>query len=257
MTNDGAAPPGCANRPRAEGRARVAIGRLAGHDGGEIVERLADARSGRVVFVSHCLLNENVRFLGGATRAGAVCEVVDPYLRDGVGIVQLPCPEQHAWGGVLKRWMLRLYGRPMLRRRPVRRVFVAAARRVTAFEYARLARRAAAEIADYVTSGFEVVEVVGVGASPSCGVATTVDLDGAIAAMAACDRDTLDPALVNDRVVGANVAAGEGMFIAELRRRLARRGIEVPFREHDLLAELRAAAIETERVETVRSPRQR
>lgn len=233
----------------------MAIGRLPDHEGGDVMGRLGDARSGRVVFVSHCLLNENVRFLGGATRAGAVREVVDPYLRDGVGIVQLPCPEQRAWGGVLKRSMLRLYGRPILRRQLVRRAFVVAARRVTAFEYARLARRAAAELADYVTSGFEVVEVVGVGASPSCGVATTVDLDGAIAAMAACDRDTLDPALVSDRVVGANVAAGEGMFIADLRRRLARRGIDVRFREHDLLAELRAAAIETERVETVRSSR--
>ena len=164
-----------------------------------IRDRLADARSRRVVFVSHCLLNENVRFLGGATRAGAVCEVVDPYLRDGVGIVQLPCPEQHAWGGVLKRSMLRLYGRPILRRRAVRRSFVAVARRVTEFEYARLARRAAAEIADYISCGFEVVDVVGVGASPSCGVTTTVDLDGAIAAMAACDRDTLDPTMVNNR----------------------------------------------------------
>ena len=220
-----------------------------------MVARLADARSGRVVFVSHCLLNENVRFLGGATRPGAISEVLDPYVADGVGIVQLPCPEQRAWGGVLKRSMLRLYGRPILRWPPVRRAFVSLARRVTAFEYARLARRAACEIADYVTSGFEVVEVVGVGASPSCGVATTVDLDGAIVAMAACDRDTLDAAVVTDRVVGANVTPGEGMFMAELRRHLARRGIEVPLREHDLLAELRAAAFETERVETVRSSR--
>ena len=153
------------------------------------------------MFVSHCLLNENVRFLGGATRAGAVCEVVEPLLRDGVGIVQLPCPEQRAWGGVLKRWMLALYGRRLLRWRPVRRVVAAAVRRVTEVVYGRLARRAAKEITDYVASGFEVVEVVGVGASPSCGVATTVDLDAAIAAMAACDRDTLDPAMVTERVV--------------------------------------------------------
>lgn len=32
----------------------------------------ADARSGRVLFVSHCLLNQNVRHLGGATRPGAL-----------------------------------------------------------------------------------------------------------------------------------------------------------------------------------------
>ena len=29
---------------------------------------LSDARSGRVMFVSHCMLNQNVRYQGGATR---------------------------------------------------------------------------------------------------------------------------------------------------------------------------------------------
>ena len=48
--------------------------------------KLRDERSGRVVFVSHCLLNQNTRYLGGAFRPGAVHEVVDPYLRDGTGI---------------------------------------------------------------------------------------------------------------------------------------------------------------------------
>ena len=33
-------------------------------------EQLADACGGRVVFLSHCLLNQNVRCLGGAGRAG-------------------------------------------------------------------------------------------------------------------------------------------------------------------------------------------
>jgi hypothetical protein len=31
-----------------------------------LIERLADARSNKVIFVSHCLLDENVRYLGGA-----------------------------------------------------------------------------------------------------------------------------------------------------------------------------------------------
>ena len=39
---------------------------------------------------------------------GAVREVVDPCLRDGIGICQMPCPEQLAWDGVLKRHLLRL-----------------------------------------------------------------------------------------------------------------------------------------------------
>ena len=32
----------------------------------QLQRALADKRSRRVVFVSHCILNENVRYLGGA-----------------------------------------------------------------------------------------------------------------------------------------------------------------------------------------------
>lgn len=67
---------------------------------------LRDERSGRVVFMSHCLLNQNVRYLGGATRSRACEEAVAGWLRTGVGVVQLPCPEQYAWGGVCKRYTL-------------------------------------------------------------------------------------------------------------------------------------------------------
>jgi hypothetical protein len=72
-------------------------------------ERLADARGREVVFVSHCLLNENTRYLGGAFHRGAVPEMIE-LLNSGVGLSQMPCPEQRAWGGVLKRRMLRAYG---------------------------------------------------------------------------------------------------------------------------------------------------
>jgi hypothetical protein len=53
-----------------------------------LVERLKDDRSKKVVFVSHCLLNENARYLGGAVRPGCVDEVVDELQRQGMGIVQ-------------------------------------------------------------------------------------------------------------------------------------------------------------------------
>jgi hypothetical protein len=122
------------------------------------------------VFLSHCLLNENVRFPGGATRPGAIPELV----------------------------------------------------------------------ADYLESGFEVVEVVGVGGSPSCGVATTLDLDGAVAALARTRGDG-DRRSANRDVVAANAVAGRGLFIECLDRALHTRGITVTYREHDLIAELRDA----------------
>ncbi len=40
-------------------------------------ERLRDERGKRVVFVSHCLLNENTRYLGGAFHSGGVLEIVE------------------------------------------------------------------------------------------------------------------------------------------------------------------------------------
>ena len=75
----------------------------------QLREQLADARGRRVVFLSHCLLNQNVRYPGGAGRAGGVDELVEGYLARGVGACQLPCPEQRAPGG-LKRRMLLAYG---------------------------------------------------------------------------------------------------------------------------------------------------
>jgi uncharacterized protein YbbK (DUF523 family) len=61
------------------------------------------------VLVSHCLLNENTRYAGGATRPGVVAEIIDELIAAGYGIHQLPCPERGAWGGVLKRHSLRLH----------------------------------------------------------------------------------------------------------------------------------------------------
>ena len=206
-----------------------------------LVHQLADERSKRVVFLSHCLLNENVRYLGGATREGVVQEVLDRYAREGVGIYQMPCPEQRAWGGVLKRRMTRLYGMRLLRWPPACRSVVAMARWWTTLVYRRIARRVAADIEDYLGSAFEVVEIVGVGASPSCGVSTTLDLYQAVHNMARCDPSNVDRSTVNDFVVARNAIAGSGMFTKALQHQLARRGIRTHFSEHDLLGELRKA----------------
>ncbi len=48
-------------------------------------ERLEDRRSRKVVFLSHCLLNENTRYLGGACREGCVEEIVQLCQQRGLG----------------------------------------------------------------------------------------------------------------------------------------------------------------------------
>jgi len=143
-------------------------------DAATLADRLRDERGHRVAFVSHCLLNENTRYLGGAFRPAAVSELVDALVGQGIGLCQMPCPEQYAWGGVLKRRMLRAYGsHPSLTyrlRRPLLWLFLLHTRTI----YRRLAREIANQITDYQSSGVTVVAVIGVSASPSCGVRTTL-----------------------------------------------------------------------------------
>ncbi|OBB82676.1 2-thiouracil desulfurase family protein [Mycobacterium sp. 852002-30065_SCH5024008] len=207
----------------------------------QLLDRLRDERGRRVVLVSHCLLNENTRYAGGATRSGAVPEAVEELISAGYGIHQLPCPERLAWGGVLKPHSLRLYhskgGLLYPLRGPLLRAFVLWTRLV----YRRLARQVARDVVDYQRSGITVAGIVGIGASPSCGVTTTLDMRASLEVVASCPAAALTRDVMNERAVLGCRRKGEGLFIAALDRRLRRRGLEVPALEHDLAAELRGS----------------
>ena len=208
---------------------------------GLLRSRLRDQRSGKVVFVSHCLLNQNVRYLGGACCPGMVDQVIDEARRRHAGVYQMPCPEERAWGGVLKRHIAPAFGAKGTIRYRLRRPLLWLFTRYTSVRYRLLAVRVARDIADYLRSGFAVVGVVGVGGSPSCGVRRALDLPGAVESMAACPLAALDRRAFrrafNRDVIAANVVAGEGLFVRELRRALRRRGVQVSFTEHDLVPE--------------------
>lgn len=196
-----------------------------------LVDRLRDRRSRKVAFVSHCLLNENARYLGGACRRCCVREVVDGLLDRDIGIVQMPCPEQVAWGGVLKRHMLRLYGHPRAG------TLGGIARMYSRFVFRRIARRVAAQIADNLAAGYSVEAVIGVDGSPSCGITRTVDIAGAVRDIATTDPERVT---VGDQnaLVRRHLAAGQGLFVEALQRELGRRRLRVPLIAHDLIAEL-------------------
>jgi uncharacterized protein YbbK (DUF523 family) len=200
-------------------------------------ERLADARGDRVVFLSHCLLDENVRYQGGAFHSGAVPET-HALIRTGVGICQMPCPEQRAWGGVTKPQMLRAYGLIDSRLYRFRAVLFGLFLANTRLRYRLLARHVAREIEQYGNAGVAVAGVVGIGASPSCGVHTTLDMRRSFETIAACPLAAIDRAMINERVVTESRVAGEGLFIRALRKQLRRRRIEIPFLEHDLIIEM-------------------
>ncbi|MCI4673678.1 2-thiouracil desulfurase family protein [Candidatus Mycolicibacterium alkanivorans] len=204
-----------------------------------LLDNLRDERGRRVVLVSHCLLNENTRYAGGATRSGAVVEAVEELAAAGYGIHQLPCPERLAWGGVLKRRSLWLYdskGGPLY---PLRGVLLTAFIWWTKAVYKRLARQVAREVADYQRSGIAVDGIVGIGASPSCGVMTTLDLRTSLEVVASCPAAALTRDVMNEQAVLGCRRAGEGLFVRALDRELKRHRLTVPAIEHDLATELR------------------
>lgn len=206
-----------------------------------LLDQLRDERSRRVVLVSHCLLDQNTRYAGGATRPGAVEEVVTGLMAAGYGIHQLPCPERLAWGGVLKPWSLLLHGSRGGPLYPPRRVLLAAFRGWTRIVYRRLARSVVDDVADHRRSGIAVEAFVGIGGSPSCGVTVTMDLAASMEVLAACPLASLTREVVEQGAVVACRRPGAGLFVEELDRELARRGLTLPTLEHDLLDEARGA----------------
>jgi predicted secreted protein len=205
----------------------------------QVLQRLSDERSNRVIFVSHCLLNEHTRYAGGAFRQGSVDELVDGFQREGLGIVQMRCPEQCAWGGVRKPYILPVYGARGTALYPSLVVLFPLFLLYTRMRYHVFARSIAREIADYVRSGTAVVGIVGVGGSPSCGVWTTLDLRRSVDSLASCPVAQLNRDTMNEQAIVACRRRGQGMFTEALRRHLAYRRLSVSWYEHDLLNEIR------------------
>jgi hypothetical protein len=161
-------------------------------------------------------------------------EVVDGARRHGYGLEPAALPRPAGMGGVLKRFLVPAYDADGTLGYRLRRSLLWLFTRYTSLRYRLLARRVAGDVADYLRSGFAVAGVVGVGGSPSCGVRQTLELSGAVEAMAACPLASMDRAAFNCDVIAANLVAGEGSFVHELRRALRRRGVQVPFEDHDL-----------------------
>jgi predicted secreted protein len=64
----------------------------------EDIPAFNDARSKKVIFVAHCVLNQNARLNQYATTPSAIGPVVQELLKREIGIIQLPCPETQLLG---------------------------------------------------------------------------------------------------------------------------------------------------------------
>lgn len=200
--------------------------------------RLRDARAKRVMFVSHCILNENTRYLGGAFVKGALPAILTDIMTSGIGIIQMKCPEQLAWGGIHKRYMWLSLKSPGFLLQHLKSVLFPIFLAYTRFIYRRLARAVAREILDYVNSGYEVVGILGIDGSPSCGVNSTLDLEQSFRYFTSVAPETIQRDEMNRILYGECLRSGQGIFVMELKNVLRARGQNPKFFAHDIVAEM-------------------
>ncbi len=202
-----------------------------------MMERLQDERSRKVIFVSHCVLNENTRYWGGAFRKGCIDEVVDDLQDRGIGIVQMRCPGQAA-NGILRQKMLLAFGSKASPLRTVLRFALplAVARMKRIFRL--MAKDVSRDLKEYLDLGFDVSGIVLVSGSPFCSVHTKVDLEKSFDYATGLDLESVDRESFNDGMAETWVA-GEGYFVTALKGQMQRRGIDVPLIELNIEAERR------------------
>jgi predicted secreted protein len=180
----------------------------------------------------------NTRYLGGAFRRGSVSEIVSEATGKGVGIVQIECPEQRAWGGILKKYMWLAFdakNSPVYR---FRRLLLPVYTLHTRLVYRRIAASLVKDIRDYQKSGFTVKGIAGVDGSPTCGVDITLDVNASFEFFAANNTESLNRDTFNSRLYDTCAVKGSGMFIEELKKLLLKKRLSIPIYAHNLISEM-------------------
>ncbi len=203
-----------------------------------LTDKLADERSKKVVLVAHCILNEGARYQGGALRKGGNDEIIDELQRRGIGIVQMRCPEQLAWGGVLRPYMWLPLGRRNKVIYRLRGLLIPLFATYTKLVARRVAKEAVAQIEDFVRGGYELVGVVGISGSPLCGINRTLDLRRSAEFIASKRLDDLERKSLNAEGIQAAVIKGRGFLMQAIAEQMAKRNLDVTFYEYDLMTEL-------------------
>ena len=196
-----------------------------------------DKRSGKVVFVSNCILNINTKFPGYADAEGAFTEFIIPILEAGIGIFQMPCVEALCWGGVgrnrIENDLQNMY-----------RSGVALddldAEWIVNFpdEAIRWAKYTADQIEDHIQNNYQVLGIIHVANSPSCGLDYVdnfpkihYDMWDSGIDLKLLDYDELvegrkRPTIEQMKAMGKS---GVGAFSGALREELIERGISLPW----------------------------
>ena len=160
---------------------------------------IEDQRSKKIIVVSHCILNQNARIYGIAKFPGMVTPIVEFLVKSGLGIIQMPCPETTYIG--IRRWQYvkEQYDTPAFR------------------EHCRkIATSILNQIEDYSNSGYEIIAILGVDGSPSCGVNKT-------------SRNPTWGGLIPKKLPRSEHTSERGVYMEVLEEEMKKRSLNVPF----------------------------
>lgn len=161
-------------------------------------------RSRKVLAVCHCLLNQNAKVLPLAAAPGVLPVVLDGFLAQGAGLVQLPCPETAVLG--LSRWGMtrEQYDTPFLRR-----------------SYSTMLQPIVDQLVAFQAFGCELLGLVGVDGSPSCGVFATCE---GFAGGEPCAAEADLPG----QCAALRMVQGRGVFVEVFLELCAAAGLNMP-----------------------------
>lgn len=110
-------------------------------------------RNNKVIFLAHCLINQNCVVSPYARAKGAYKEIVNLLIDNGIGIELLPCPET-LYSGILRLPQTKeKYETPEYRA-----------------HCKKLAKGAMEIIKHYLEADIYVIGIIGVGSSPTCDI---------------------------------------------------------------------------------------
>ena len=157
-----------------------------------------DGRSKKVVFIAHCLLNQNAISDGTAVCPAAYKGLIELFLNEDVGIIQLPCPELCCLG-IDRGNVNGAEDDVVVENTRIRKEMQS---KDTNIKLQRLVDYVMLQIFEYHKYGFKIVGIIGANRSPNCGVDSTSDCNAEI--------------------------EGKGVFMVELSKRIKDAGLSIP-----------------------------
>jgi len=118
--------------------------------------KVSDNRSEKIIFLSHCCLNQNAKVRGIASYPGAITPLISMLLEEGIGIIQMPCPEMTYLGNMRWGQVKDQYNNPMFRRH---------------CKY--IVDTIVDQAENYIQCGYQIVGFVMMDGSPVCGLNRT------------------------------------------------------------------------------------